>query len=311
MNFDLSDTQDAVLASVGTLLSRLAGPERSRELHDAGVIDEVLLAALAEAGFLDLALSAGPLDAALVVEHVQRHLGLFPAGASLLVGPMVIGESSPASLSLVGPRPDRPVRYAMQSEWFLVHSPDEARLVPKSEVVLTPLQSSFALVGAVGVPAGAGRPLGPGSGERLLRWWKVANAVELVGCMEVALAMTVDYVKGRMVFGKALSSLQAIQHRLAEVFMRVEAAKWLAREAAYLGAPARQAEVALTVACDAGKLVFDECHQFHGALGLTKEYALHLWSQRIHAIRSEFGGASVKAGELAVAHAAVPSEPAP
>ena len=42
-----------------------------------------------------------------------------------------------------------------------------------------------------------GEPLGAGSGAQLVRWWRLAIAIEAVGTMSAALDTTVEFVKGR------------------------------------------------------------------------------------------------------------------
>ena len=50
--------------------------------------------------------------------------------------------------------------------------------------------------------------------------------------MDAALSHTVEYLKDRRQFGRAIGSFQAVQHRLAECAIEVEASRWLVREAA-------------------------------------------------------------------------------
>ena len=66
----------------------------------------------------------------------------------------------------------------------------------------------------------------------------------------------------------------------------VEGARWLALEAAFTGS-AGTAAAALTQASEASKLIFRRTHQYHGAMGFTREYDLHLATLRLLALRSE------------------------
>jgi len=74
MDFELNDDQRAILDAVGVLLERHAGPERAIEIQTRGEYDVELDAALAAAGFDDVARDStmGPLDAALISEAVSR-----------------------------------------------------------------------------------------------------------------------------------------------------------------------------------------------------------------------------------------------
>jgi alkylation response protein AidB-like acyl-CoA dehydrogenase len=110
--------------------------------------------------------------------------------------------------------------------------------------------------------------------------------------MKEALRRTVAYVRDRRMFGTTLGSYQAVQHRISELHIRVEGARWLAREAAWAGAPTDKACMAAAFAADAAKQVLDDCHQFHGAMGVTLDYPLHLWTMRLQNLRVELGGAA-------------------
>ncbi len=110
--------------------------------------------------------------------------------------------------------------------------------------------------------------------------------------MEAALDVTVDYVKRRRQFGRAIGSFQALQHRLAECAVRVEATRWLTYEAAAQGAQEQAAATAAAYASDAAHHLFRETHQLTGAMGFTREHDLHVFSMRLEALRVELGGIS-------------------
>jgi alkylation response protein AidB-like acyl-CoA dehydrogenase len=138
----------------------------------------------------------------------------------------------------------------------------------------------------------AGESLGPGSGEGLRRWWRLALAAECLGTMSAALDVTVEYVKRRRQFGRPIGSFQAIQHRLAQCAVQVEATRWLTYEAASRGADEEASAVAAAYAADSAHHVFRETHQLTGAMGFTREHDLHVFSMRLEALRVELGGAS-------------------
>ena len=136
-----------------------------------------------------------------------------------------------------------------------------------------------------------GEDLGPGAAARLRDAWRVALAVETAGSMAGALDATLEYLKQRRQFGRAIASFQAVQHRLAACAVWVEGARWLAFEAAAKGAPAEAAAIAAAHAAFAAKRVFAETHQLSGAIGYTREHPLHVFSMRLQALRLELGGA--------------------
>ena len=119
--------------------------------------------------------------------------------------------------------------------------------------------------------------------------------------MEAALAQTVEYLKQRRQFGRTIGSFQAVQHRLADCAIKLEAAGWLVREAAHHDAPTEAVATAAGYAVAAGEQVFRETHQLSGAIGFTREHDLHVWSMRLQALRLELGG--VRAHRRAIAAA--------
>jgi alkylation response protein AidB-like acyl-CoA dehydrogenase len=303
VDFALTDDQAALVASVDTLLERHAGPARARELLRDGRYDAPLMAALAEAGFLDLAEEgAGPLEAALVTEAVARAAGCAPVGARALVAPAVLPAPLPAVVALAPDGPEALTRWAADADVIVIGG----RAVPAAEVAAEPVPSMFGYpLSRLDAPAAeAGEPVDT---ERLLAWWRVALAAEMVGTMEAALSMTVAHVTDRRQFGRPLGANQALQHRLAELHHGLEGARWLTRYAAATGARAEDAAAAASQAARVAEVLTRETHQLSGAMGLTEEYDLFLWTMRLPALRLELGGASAHDAALARARWGTPA----
>jgi alkylation response protein AidB-like acyl-CoA dehydrogenase len=117
--------------------------------------------------------------------------------------------------------------------------------------------------------------------------------------MQASLDLTVAYLSDRHQFGRPLGSFQALQHRLAELHIDVEGARWLTRQAAWEGDADEPAALACTAATDAAERTIGETHQLTGAMGLTKEYDLHLWTMRLVALSQEGGGGNRHAEDSA------------
>ncbi|MEU1170737.1 acyl-CoA dehydrogenase family protein [Streptomyces microflavus] len=111
-------------------------------------------------------------------------------------------------------------------------------------------------------------------------------AAEAVGAAAGALERTVAYVTEREQFGRAIGSFQAVKHRLADLYVRVEAA----RSAAYYAAwdPAA-GPLALAQALEAARIVAGEAVQLHGGIGFTWEHEAHLYVKRAAADELLFG----------------------
>ncbi len=293
MEMTLSPTQQAVLDACTTALGRAAGPARARELRSAGGADDRLLTLLGEAGYLDVALDeeSGPLTAVLITELAARHLALAPVGARSLVAPAVIAaEQLPEFVTIMDLAFGGPVRYAAQSEALIVLDGHDARLFTAAEYTTTAVETLFGYPLARVELQGGGVDLGAGSGDVARRWWRVAIAAEIAGTARAALDLTIDHMQGRVQFGKPLSALQALQHRVIETHVLIEGAMWMAREAAYHGAPAESSSSAAVAAVEAAGRTLFEVHQLSGSIGFTDEYDLTLSSLRLQTLRTEAGG---------------------
>jgi alkylation response protein AidB-like acyl-CoA dehydrogenase len=292
VDFELDADQGNIVEAIESLLARHAGPERAIELAAKGGYDTALEQALAEAGYLGLARDVGPLEAALLVEAVARAGGVVAVAAAALVAPLVAERELAGPVALVEAASGAPARYAAQARTLLVLDGDEARIVLPEPGDVAPLESSFGFpMGRVAREAASrGESLGSGRAERLRAAWRVALAVETAGTLAGALQTTLDYVKQRRQFGRAIGSFQGVQHRLAHCAVQVAGARWLALESAWQGAPQEGAAIAAGYAAAAAKRIFDETHQFCGAMGFTREHELHVWSMRLQALRLELGG---------------------
>jgi alkylation response protein AidB-like acyl-CoA dehydrogenase len=303
VDFELSGDQRAVLEAVDALLARHAGPVRGAELAAKGAYDDALDAALAEAGFAEIALGeeTGALEAVLVTERVARAAGAVAFAAGSLVAPLVAGRLLPGPVALARADDAGPLRFAPAARTLLVADGAAARVTALAPGDVTPVRSNFGYpVGRIAEAARRrGEPLAAGAGERLLAWWRVALAAEALGAMDGALRFTVAYVSQREQFGRPIGSFQAVQHRLAECAIEVEGARWLVYEAAAQGAPAEAAACAAGFALAAAGSVHRETHQLSGAIGYTTGHDLHVWSMRLQALRLELGGAGAQLRALA------------
>jgi alkylation response protein AidB-like acyl-CoA dehydrogenase len=122
----------------------------------------------------------------------------------------------------------------------------------------------------------------------------LVRVAEALGIMEQVLDLTADYLRNRSQFGQPLARFQALQHRLAEMFVEVqEVRSVLYRGLAYIEAPApaRQAAVsaAKVVTNAASRLVGAQGIQLHGGVGMTDEYAVGHYFKRLIAIEKAFG----------------------
>jgi alkylation response protein AidB-like acyl-CoA dehydrogenase len=112
--------------------------------------------------------------------------------------------------------------------------------------------------------------------------------------MDVLFAMTVEYAKDRVAFGRPIGSFQAIKHVLADQAMYLEASKAAAGAAARAVARAEPdaagaVHMAAAYVGEHGPDLAQECLQVHGGIGYTWEHDLHLLLRRIRSDAAMFG----------------------
>ncbi|MGR3931558.1 acyl-CoA dehydrogenase family protein [Streptomyces sp. BRA346] len=119
-------------------------------------------------------------------------------------------------------------------------------------------------------------------------------AAEAVGAADAALTRTVDHVRTREQFGRPIGSFQAVKHRLADVYVAVQAARSAAYYAAW-AADGPEAPVAgplaLAAALEAQRAAAGEAVQLHGGIGITWEHDAHLYLKRAASDELLFGPA--------------------
>jgi acyl-CoA dehydrogenase len=104
----------------------------------------------------------------------------------------------------------------------------------------------------------------------------------------------VDYANQREQFGRSIGKFQAIQHQLALLAEHVAAS----RMAAAIGCSGSgsspwplplRAALAKARTSEAAALAAHIAHAVHGAIGVTAEFDLQLFTRRLHEWRAAFG----------------------
>ncbi|WEH17290.1 acyl-CoA dehydrogenase family protein [Streptomyces sp. VNUA24] len=124
-------------------------------------------------------------------------------------------------------------------------------------------------------------------------------AAEAVGAADRALERTVAYARQREQFGRPIGSFQAVKHRLADVYVRVRAARSAAYYAAWAAARSggpggagggeRVGGLALAQALEALRVAAGEGIQLHGGIGFTWEHEAQLYFKRAAGDEALFG----------------------
>jgi Acyl-CoA dehydrogenase, C-terminal domain len=304
MELALSEDQVQILDAIDTL----AKPYASVPIHDISfaLTSEELDRELAEGGFLDVATMAelGPETAALVVERLAHLPFAVEAAASALVRPLLDAEL-PRPLCLVQEGAvGRAVRYLGPGATVVVVGAGGVRSFTASagHVATVKDESIFAYPMALlkALPAETEIRKYNISADEVLTQWRIGLAAEASGLMAASLAATVTYVSERKQFGRPIATFQALRHRLAEAQVMTNGCYWMAMRAAVTRDPGDAALAALHAQESARRVSYD-FHQFLGAMGMTLEHPLHLWTYRLKALTSELGGRGANA--LAAAEA--------
>jgi len=131
-------------------------------------------------------------------------------------------------------------------------------------------------------------------------------AIQL-GVTERALRIAATYTTEREQFGRPIGSFQAVQQRMADAFIDVEAIRWTMWQAAWLLAQdrpaAREAGIAKFWAAEAGARVAATAQQVHGGIGIDTTYPLFryfLWAKHNELT---LGSASAQLARLGAAYA--------
>ncbi|MCW2748814.1 MAG: acyl-CoA dehydrogenase [Nocardioidaceae bacterium] len=131
----------------------------------------------------------------------------------------------------------------------------------------------------------------------------IALCAEALGAMEVALDTTVGYLKTRKQFGVPLSKFQALTHRAADMYVSLELARSVVQYGAMCLAegvedPLVASRVKLQVSRSA-RHIGQEAIQLHGGIGMTDEYTIGHYTNRLTAMEHSLGDATFHRARLA------------
>ena len=140
--------------------------------------------------------------------------------------------------------------------------------------------------------------------EGVLNVGRGAVASEMVGVAEGVFGRTVDYLRERKQFGKAIGEFQALQHRAAQLYIEIEITRAAVLKALQtLDANFEKAAAAVAVAkARAGStatLAVQEGVQMHGGMGMTDQFDIGFFMKRARVCQELFGDSNFHADQLA------------
>jgi len=139
-------------------------------------------------------------------------------------------------------------------------------------------------------PAGIEEPL-----QASLDVASLLSAAEAIGAMDRLMEETADYLRTREQFGRPLSSFQALQHRMVDLFIMLEEARGSLAAAAAGDLPPAEQAAASAVACiktaEAAHKIGRDAVQLHGGVGMTDALAIGHLFKRLLVASSQYGDA--------------------
>lgn len=260
------------------------------DLEASGFLDALVPEAQGGAG-LSLA------DVHPLIEACGRAALPVPFAETQVIRALLAGSDVPAGpLALASGNRDTSGTIACPSTAFAMTAAHALVAVDGGHLLL-PLSSAERTPSAVGALAAsvrwsaaaveAAKPLPlPSVNLRCLQ--AALLAARMAGAMTRLFRMTLTHANDRVQFGKPIGKFQAIQHQIS--VMAEHSA--LARTAGRLGCAsethlpsARAAAIAKAVTSEAATPVAAIAHAIHGAIGITAEFDLQVFTRQLHEAR--------------------------
>jgi acyl-CoA dehydrogenase len=302
------------------MLADAVPPEAVRRV-DAGGDASAIWAAVAQSGFLDALVSEEADGFGLSLAEIEPLLRAL--GSRTVPVPVAETMVARALLATAGvERPDGPIVLATaartESGWATAAVPLAGvaahALVELGEGAAVLVDLDGDVVEATGVHGSRGGilrlPAEPTARARIsveegaLRAAAATlRAAAIAGAGDRLLDMTAAYANERVQFGKPIGRQQAIQQQLAVMAEHAIAARIAAQYGCARGLPVpqRAAAIAKTVASQAATPLATIAHAVHGAIGISEEYDLQLFTRRLHEWRLADGSEGYWAGLLGAA----------
>ncbi|MES2264653.1 MAG: acyl-CoA dehydrogenase family protein [Pseudomonadota bacterium] len=306
--------------AIENILADQCTPAAIRTIEGGGS-PTALWNALAEAGFLELMTPEAKGGASLALDALfpicvafGRHAVPVPAAQSIAARALLDGCATPPAgmitLSGAGRREENGTlgapltAFGMLADFALVNLDGDMLLLDcaKAERIGTGVHHSLCATlrwPKAALPAPLAR-----RGEQVRRFSAAIHAAAIAGAMEWMFGKTLEYCNDRAQFGKAIGKFQAVQHQLSVMAEQVAVAgisAELAFSGGFAGTPdgtftgaanipaLLPAAIAKARASMAVSLVAATAHALHGAIGVTEEFDLQLYSRRLHEWRMAEG----------------------
>jgi acyl-CoA dehydrogenase len=294
----------ALVEHFDRMLAGISGPEQLRAL-ERGESPVPLWSQLSESGFLDAMVSEQSGGAGLSLTDVEplfeclgAHAIPLPVAETMVARRLLAAAGVTVPEGTIGfitsPVQSCIMPFGLLAEYGLVDTGSGLCLVPMEQLnpEATGAKGDFsARLTFSGPLSGTSLP-GPAHGIRPIA--AVLRGALIAGLSARVLDMTIVHANQRMQFGKPIGRQQAVQQQMAVMAQHVIAA----RMAAQLGClwepevcPSRAAFAKSTTSVAAVEVIAI-AHAIHGAIGISEEFDLQLFTRRLQDWRLADGSSS-------------------
>ncbi|MGV0835572.1 acyl-CoA dehydrogenase IpdE2 [Mycolicibacterium thermoresistibile] len=292
----MSEERDLLRDTVAALVDKHATSTAVREAmaSDRGY-DEALWQLLCEqvgvAALVvpeDLGGAGGELaDAAVALEELARNLVPTPLFGTTLAELALLACDQPDADALGALAEGSSIGAVVFDAEYVVNgdiadivvAADGARLTRWTGCTVEPHQTMDPTRRLARVSPGATADIGADPG--LADAAAILLAAEQIGVATRCLELTVEYTKERVQFGRPIGSFQALKHRMADLYVRVQSTRAVVDEA--IAEPsATTAALARFSASETFSAVAAEAVQMHGGIAITWEHDIQLYFKRAH-----------------------------
>lgn len=272
------------------MLAQVATPDAVRAIEH-GEAAGGMWQAFEESGFLDALVPVErdgvgllPADVHPLWQAIGRHAVPLPVGETMIARALLDrAPPGPIALAVGAPGQDVIVPNGMTASHVLLETEGELYLMdagggPREHTGVAASLSARMRWGTLPPPAAAA----PAGGLRRLS--AVLRAALIAGAADRLTMMSASYANERIQFGKAIGRQQALQQQLAVMAEETVAA----RIASQLGCGGAwppglaSAAAAKSVASAVAARIAATAHAVHGAIGISEEHDLQLFTRRLH-----------------------------
>lgn len=295
MDFTLTADQTALTSAIDRIATNFEA--MPTDFHGFTLAGTQLEQELAEGEYFDIASipDLGPLTAAMAVERLAWLPCTAEIALSMLVRPHLATEL-PRPFAVIDN--GRPGRFVATAKTLLLINGGDIGIAHPSMDAVEAVDSIYAYPMGLFKGNASVTTLSGQEAANVRKWLRIALAAEISGLLHAAIASTVEHLSIRRQFGRSLGTFQALRHRMAECTVLAGGVRWLVLKASSTEDEGDAALAALHAQESATRIVYD-LHQMLGAMGMTLEHPLHLWTYRIKALLSELGGRGGQAAAVA------------